>query len=285
MAMLEFDQWDQYQRFAVSVMRKSRHIMDTENQRFLDTVIDTSAKRAQVIGKGHVLWRAQHDHDWRKEIMRDENGNEADSIDVEYPCTPERMRPLAYCAYEGRVNPKGIPCLYLSNDRDTAMTETRPWMASCVSVGQFVTLKDLKVVDCSRDKKAGFWLSLHDKQPDPAQREEYVWGAINRAFSTPVTRSDDSAEYAPTQVLAEAFRSHGFEGIIYDSRLGIGKTVALFDLEMAELANCELFRVEEVKLKFSSTGEAYYVQKYYEDGQAKHATVPAAESASLTDSE
>jgi hypothetical protein len=82
--MPEFDTWDQYQKFAF-VMRKSRHIMDAENQRFLETVIETSAKRAQTIDKGQVLWRAQHDHDWRKEVMRDEDGNEVDSIDVEYP--------------------------------------------------------------------------------------------------------------------------------------------------------------------------------------------------------
>jgi len=105
-------------------MRKSRHIMDTEP--FLESVIETGAKRAQTIDKGQVLWKAQRDNDWRKEILRDEDGSEVDSFDVEYPCKAERMRPLAYCAYEGRVNPKEIPCLYLSTDRDTAMTETRP---------------------------------------------------------------------------------------------------------------------------------------------------------------
>ncbi len=258
--------------------------MDADNQRFLEAVIETSAKRAQTIDKGQVLWRAQHDHDWRKQVMRDEDGNDVDSIDVEYPCTSERMRPRTYCANEGRVNPKGIPCLYLSSDRDTAMTETRPWIGSCVSVGQFVTLKDLNVVDCSRDKKGGFWISLTDKQPDPAKREEYVWGAINRAFSTPVTRSEDFAEYAPTQILAEAFRTHGYDGIVYESRLGVGKTIALFDIEAADLANCELFRVEDVKLTFASTSEAYQVAKYYEDGLEKEAIIPATESASLPDS-
>jgi hypothetical protein len=193
------------------------------------------------------------------------------------------MKPLSYRAHEGRVNPKGIPCLYLSDDRDTAMTETRPWIGSCVSVGQFVIVRELRVVDCTGDRKQGFWISLHDpfKQPDPATREDYVWGAINRAFSTPVTRGDDVAEYAPTQVLAEAFQSVGYDGIIYGSRLGKGKAIAIFDLTAAELANCELFRVEELLPKYASTGESYYVHRYYEDGSQKEATVSGIESGSL----
>ena len=59
------------------------------------------------------------------------------------------MMPLPDRANEGRVNPKGIPCLYFSSDRDTAMTETRPWIGSLVSVAQFVMLRELTVVDWS----------------------------------------------------------------------------------------------------------------------------------------
>ena len=58
-----------------------------------------------------------------------------------------------------------------------------------------------------------------------------VWSAINEAFSRPVTRSDDVAEYAPTQLLAEAFRTRlGRDGRLYGSNLGKGKNIALFDL-------------------------------------------------------
>jgi len=45
-----------------------------------------------------------------------------------------------------------------------------------------------------------------------------------------------------------------------------------------------LFAVAEVKLTFSSTGEAYNVAEYYEEGKQKEATVPASVSASLPDS-
>jgi hypothetical protein len=56
-----------------------------------------------------------------------------------------------------------------------------------------------------------------------------LWYHINEAFSLPVTNSDDKADYAPTQVLGEAFKSKHFDGIRYGSKVGDGSTIALFD--------------------------------------------------------
>jgi hypothetical protein len=183
------------------------------------------------------------------------------------------MKPLPDRAAEGRVNPKGLPCLYLSTDRETAMTETRPWIGSLVSVAQFVMCRDLTVVDCSADLHNPDWYRF--SEDDEGVREysaddldKYVWGEINRAFSKPVTRNDDVAEYAPTQVLAEAFRSAGYDGIVYGSKLGTGKTVAIFDLNAAELANCHLYRVEAVNLKFDMAANPYYLEKYCDVGES-----------------
>ncbi len=44
-----------------------------------------------------------------------------------------------------------------------------------------------------------------------------MWLDINTAFSQPVITSDDSADYAPTQILAELFRSAGYSAIAYKS--------------------------------------------------------------------
>jgi hypothetical protein len=48
----------------------------------------------------------------------------------------------------------------------------------------------------------------------------------------------------------------------YGSKLGTGKTVAIFDLNAAELANCHLYRVEAVNLKFDMAANPYYMKKY-----------------------
>jgi hypothetical protein len=278
--MAEFESWVQFSQFSWFIMRKSRHILDAKNRKFLDSIVATSEKRKESIEKGTVLWRAQLGHSLKTEIILDEHGHEVGSGEVERPFPPERMTPLPDRANEGRVNPKGIPCLYCSTDMDTAMIETRPWIGSHVSVAQFVMLKDLSVVDCSADsakvgqrfekkrKTDGDW-DLVFIDPDPGEWESIVWGDINRAFSEPVTRNDDVAEYAPTQVLAEAFRCAGYHGIVYSSKLGIGKNVAFFDLNAAELANCHLYRVEAVNLKFSMAANPYYMEKYCGSGEPK----------------
>jgi len=143
--MAEFDSWDEYSGFSHFVMRQARHILDAKNRRFLDTVLETCQKRRRVVENGATLWRAQIGNDWRREDM----GDQPFFYEVEEPFSPERMVPLRDRASEGRANPKGIPCLYLSTDMDTAMTETRPWIGSYVSVAQFVVVKKLNVADCS----------------------------------------------------------------------------------------------------------------------------------------
>ncbi|MGD1097006.1 MAG: RES family NAD+ phosphorylase [Bryobacteraceae bacterium] len=270
----EFESWKEYWDFSRFVMRKARHILDAKSQRFLDTVVETSAKRKSFIKKGAVLWRAQLGFEWRTQTVLDQNLEEI-TFDVENPFSPSRMTPLPDRANEGRVNPKGIPCLYFSTDRDTAMAETRPWIGSYVSVAQFVMLRDLSVVDCSADSARRTVVVFgEEREPEPGKREELVWGSINRAFSEPVTRIDDVADYAPTQVLAEAFRNAGYDGIAYGSKLGTGTTVAIFELATAELANCHLYRVDAVNMKFSMAANPYYVEKYSKTEESKESVDP-----------
>jgi hypothetical protein len=265
--MATFDSHYNYFDFRHFVMRKARHALDESSQRFVQSVVKTSKKRIGSIEKDSILWRAQLDVVWESRLMPTSvslNPNHvAETVEVEMPVPLDsaRMVPLRDRAGEGRVNPKGIPCLYFSTDRDTAMAEVRPWIGSYVSVAQFIMLRDLKVVDCSAENGPRT-RSFRKKEPEPGKGEEGVWKDINWAFSEPVTRSDDVAEYAPTQVLAEAFRNAGYDGVAYGSKLGIGRTIAIFDLDAAELVNCEGYRVESIKVEFSRVAEIYYADKY-----------------------
>ena len=247
--MAEFESWRQFWEFSDYVMKKARHVLDAKNRQFIEAIIETSEKRKVTIPVGTVLWRAQLGNITRTEAVTTDDGGDPEFVDIECPYEPERMKPLADRASEGRVNPKGIPCLYCSTDRETAMTETRPWVGSYVTVAEFELRNPLTVVDCSMDL-AGVLYPVFG-EPKPPQREKYVWNSINRAFSRPVTRTDDVAEYAPTQVLAEAFRSAGFGGIKYGSKLGEGMNVAIFDLGAAKPTFCHLYKVKNVKLEYA----------------------------------
>src|SRR4029079_425586 len=72
-----------------------------------------------------------------------------------------RMMPFTDKAKEGRVNPKGVPCLYCATDPDTAMAEMRAWNDSYLSVARLRVKDDLRCIDCSKemDKPEWDWLS------------------------------------------------------------------------------------------------------------------------------
>jgi RES domain-containing protein len=157
------------------------------------------------------------------------------------PYEEERMTPQPYKTKEGRINPKGIPCLYAATNLETAIYEVRPPANTVVSVAELLTNKPLKLIDCTQRRGAwGYSFS------DP---ESELWYAIDRAFSYPVSDADDIAEYAPTQVLAETFRKEELNGIIYDSSLSdSGKNVALFNIYIAHVVSVTLHKVKAVAI-------------------------------------
>jgi hypothetical protein len=157
-----------YKRFAHFVRYTSRHVLDEANQDFLRVVVETSRSRKRSMRTGTRLWRAQIGHLPCKCPLTDEDGKNIGLFDHVCPFPPERMKPLSECAYEGRVNAKGISCLYLSNDMKTAMSEVRPWIGSYISVGEFEIGRDLVLVDCCVDRKPPL---LTTPEGTPPERE------------------------------------------------------------------------------------------------------------------
>jgi len=244
-----FKSWLSYFDYEHALKHRSRYIHIPEIKQFLQTVLETARNRIKSIPKDRFLWRAQLGHDWRQ--VHEEN--------VHAPHSPERMQPMLGRAAEGRVNPKGIPYLYLSSNRETALAEVRPWVGSYVSVGQFKILKDLKVVYCTTERKG---LITYEKEPRPKEREKAVWADIDEAFARPVTPTDDVADYVPTQVIAEFFKANSFDGIVYRSSLGTGYNAALFDVGVADIINCFLFEVCNIKFDFEETANPYFISKH-----------------------
>ncbi len=69
-----------------------------------------------------------------------------------------------------------------------------------------------------------------------------------------------TAEYVPTQVIAEFFKQKGFDGVVYRSSLSDGYNLALFDLTCAEVIHCALHAVKAVKFEFKDAGIGYAVK-------------------------
>lgn len=70
-------------------------------------------------------------------------------------------------------------------------------------------------------------------------------------------------EYLATQVIAEEFRKRGYDGLAYQSALGEGKCIALFDLDRAELTQCALFETKTVTQTFIQVNNWYCIPKHH----------------------
>ena len=246
-----FKSWQSYHVFSQEVTHSNRYIYSDDVQDFLLNVLKTSRSRVTPVESGKALWRAQLGSEWRS---LEHDGEEVMNQPVAFPA--ERMTPVAFEASEGRVNPKGIPCLYLATTKETAMAEVRPWFDSNISVALFETVKDLKLIDCSvhSHKAPKFYL----EEPDDQKKEEAVWADIDSAFSQPVTPSDKSSDYVPTQIIAELFKRNGFDGVLYRSALSDGVNLALFDIAAATMLNSILCTVEKIWFSFGPLGSAHY---------------------------
>jgi len=251
----EFKSWRSYFDFAGATKYQRRYIRDLDTDRFLGTVLSTSKGRERPIPKETIFWRSQLGYDLEPVDVDGEHISE-----LPRAFRFGRMKPVPGEAKEGRANPKGIPYLYVATQKETALSEVRPWVGSSISLAQVKILRDVVVIDCSmKHPSESFYLD----KPDPEKKESAVWSDIDRAFSEPVTPSDGVADYVPTQIIAEVFRTNGFDGIAYRSRFGKkGFNVALFDLAIAEVINCSLYEAKDLSFYFEQSGNTHFSKKH-----------------------
>lgn len=254
----EFASWRSYQNFARRVRRERRFVWDQEVTAFLDTVVATIRERDRKISKGSFLYRAQHGVVYHEE-------KEGFAI---WAHGRERMKPLSDRAKEGRANPAGISMLYLASAELTAVAEVRPWVGSELSVAQFRIARDLRVIDLSLGhgqtslQHVLFSELLGERPVSREKKEEAVWIDIDNAFSRPVTRSDATADYVPTQILAELFCAKGYDGLVYRSQFGeSGYNIGLFDVGAAEAISASPYQVTGIDVKYEEIGSGWYSKK------------------------
>jgi hypothetical protein len=235
----EFASWMSYNRFAQRVRHKRRYVWDDHVKAFIATVLATLRGRDRILPNGMSLLRAQRGIDYctlSKDEPEQPTGYKAD-----------RMKPRPNQAMEGR-----------------AISEVRPWVGSEISVAQFRLNREVRALDlsCGHGQSAAMSVLDHLVNETPLSiedKEKAVWIDIDNAFSTPVTKSDDTADYVPTQILAEVFASEGYNAIIYKSQFGEkGYNIALFNPDDADIVNCAPFSVTGFEVSFKQTGNAWY---------------------------
>jgi RES domain len=262
---MSFSSKNAFREFDRSVRRAYRFARTPAQTDFLNVLAQSSVGRVKKLNEGAHLYRAQLGHGWRKEEVSPGEFEEFPSALGE-----ARMVPDPNLVGDGRVNAKGIACLYLSTKEETAALEVRPLIGSHVSIGVFRIMRDLRIVDCS-EKLIGNLARYTKDAWTEEEIELQVWTDINNAFSAPVERSDAGLTYVPTQIIAETFRLQGYDGIAYKSGYGEdGYNVALFDVAVAKLKMCGLHRVDKMTVKLGMADNPYYVT---EEGAARNKIV------------
>jgi RES domain-containing protein len=267
---MPFQSSDAFRLFYASVTRRQRYVHEDHVRQFLDAVRETSVSRISVVPKDFPLWRAQ-----RGSTYRWEHPGESYAVEIPAAYEPERMKPTASYATDGRVNPHGIAYLYLAMERDTACAEVRPWVGAYISLGCFRTNREMRLIDCTSDQRKfpfkAFNAGMTDTIPwSPEEYEGVVWGEIGAAMSEPVAPEDSRLDYVPTQILAEALLGTGVDGIVYRSKLvENGINIALFNVDDARLYSCQLMEATKVKFTFDESDNAYFIKSELDTDAAK----------------
>ena len=246
-------QWD-FAQFCTSVLERFRYVHEADVDSFLDVVKETALQRIETIGAEKVMWRAQIGCDT---ISLPSISGKA-SVQQDKAYGEQRMKPIPGRQNPGRLNAHGTNCLYLAfaskkgDDepteltkiaKNTAIAEVRPFVNAMVSVAVFTNRNELRIVNCARGGTK-IWFSA--QLPNKDDMEDLVWSRINTAFTKPVSPGEEPGDYVPTQILAELFRSEGYDGVAYKSALGEGYNLALFDLDIVDFIRSELHQVNAV---------------------------------------
>lgn len=195
-------------------------------------------RRKSTLNAGTIVYRARLG--WHGE---ENDGNKIPwrGGDIGAP-PPEKSR-------EGRANAKGQIVLYVAEGEKTAIAEIRPARGLIVSVAQFRTSRDLRLLDLARafeapnpftDNPLRYWIEFQE-----------LLQAFGWALSKPLERDDDLADYLPSQKLADFVRASSFDGMRYPSAMHAqGANIVLFDPASCEFVDAKLVRVSNIEIEY-----------------------------------
>lgn len=213
-----------WERFCETVKHKRRFFFhadgtDDRDSFTASSLLETIARISQnlglvrELGMGTRLWRARPDIAWRHRVSAADFG----------------PPPAQFSLQSNRMNPPGIPMLYLASTVQTALKETR---AKEARVGQWEALRALRVLDLRQlPDRLGYF---SDVERNHRLALTFLHQFANDIMK-PVARDQRvHVDYLPSQVVTEFIRDYDFEGgrvegIAYGSTVHrSGWNVALF---------------------------------------------------------
>lgn len=150
----------------------------------------------------------------------------------------------------GRANPAGIPYLYLASDSTTAISEVRPHAGETASVADFSISANLKIVDLGDPRRTVSPFVLADENEVALLRGDIsLLEQLGAELTRPVLPQAAAIDFTPTQYLCEFIKNCSFDGVMYQSAVGDGVNIALFDPAKAEVGSVTSYRVSRVSVE------------------------------------
>lgn len=158
--------------------------------------------------------------------------------------------PPAELTPSGRVNPHGIPYLYLTKQENTVAYELRASYGDKISIGRFVVQNDLNVIDF--DNKFLIVDSIENGSLGKDVEIFLFKKQIGIDLSRPMRRYDNKEiEYIPTQFVCEYIKTMGADGIMFNSAVHQGgKNLVLFKSDNVKCTRVNIRTVGKITMLY-----------------------------------
>lgn len=183
--------------FIHEIQYNNRNPQDTKA---LDLLDDISTNPEIIIQNGTLLYRCR--------IVTDKKDTGKNVKFYGYGAK-ESFVPPPKVTKDMRANYKFIPYLYCTNNPYIALVEVRPRLGSLVSIATIEANETIRLLD----------FTIQNKPSKMSETKKNLFLDLSMLYSSPVTDTDDTLDYIPTQYIAEYAKSIGYDGIAFSSSL------------------------------------------------------------------
>jgi hypothetical protein len=220
---------DQWEKFKENIKYKNRFFLDKE----LDDILNTLFAALAISSKDILFW-------FRARIQ------ETDPIPLNKMGAPPKN-----ISTHGRANPVGIPYLYLASSCETAISEIRPHTGQLVCVAIFCIFETLTLIDLRNPKStASPFMDNADDRLIVRNNIPFM-AYLGNELARPVLPNFAAIEYIPSQYLCEFIKQLGYDGVIYNSSVGDGFNLALFDEKNSIAKSVSQYEILKATLNFN----------------------------------
>lgn len=158
----------------------------------------------------------------------------------------------------GRLNRAGVSFLYAATNIYTAIAEVRPHPGDHISIGKFILTKNAKLFDLSESQFLNYFET--DEKLDDYLHLNTIIQFIHQTV-TPTDRD----HFTITQLIADCIRQFEYDGIMFNSTVGDGVNIVLFDSSIAQyngddkcVIEVTAVTYEHITKELISSEETYY---------------------------